>query len=64
MQAAPHPPGYGNSKLYFAGLLRIAAARAAMGEPRWAAALEAGRTMLLEQAIAEALDEAIFEQRV
>jgi hypothetical protein len=28
-----------------------------MGESRWAAALEAGRALSLEQAIAEALDD-------
>jgi tetratricopeptide (TPR) repeat protein len=42
----------------------VAAARAALGEPQWAAALQAGQTLLLEQAIAEALDEANCEQRV
>jgi hypothetical protein len=42
----------------------VTAARAALGEPQWAAALQAGQTLLLEQAIAEALDEANCEQRV
>ena len=42
----------------------VAAARAALGEPQWAAALEAGQTLQLEQAIAGALDEANCEPRV
>jgi predicted ATPase/class 3 adenylate cyclase len=36
----------------------VAPARAALGEERWAAAFDAGRALSLEEAIAEALDEA------
>jgi predicted ATPase/class 3 adenylate cyclase len=39
----------------------IAAARAALGEERWGAAYAAGRALSLEEAVAEALDEAAWQ---
>jgi predicted ATPase/class 3 adenylate cyclase/Tfp pilus assembly protein PilF len=39
----------------------VAAARATLGEERWAAAIAAGRALSLEQAIAEALDEGSYD---